>query len=235
MAGLPGVNVALPERATQTVAAGLVRGSSAVATSLVTSGFFLALCGAAYFLVRKFITAYRHSHLVNEVGADSASGLAIGYAQRLYTAMNSGYAWWNDVFGDGTDEEAMYQVAREMHQNKVDFSLVSSKYKTLYNRELIDDLTSELGSEEIAKFQTSLSTGLGGLNGLRVDNGQLYTTSPTVVFDAQLNPLGEIPGRVLLGQHIESLSAPSGQLWLGFAYGHQKRFVSALAVSRLYL
>nr|GFD57199.1 hypothetical protein [Tanacetum cinerariifolium] len=32
--------------------------------------------------------------------------------------MVSGYSWWNDAFGDGTDEEAMYAVARDMHQHQ---------------------------------------------------------------------------------------------------------------------
>jgi hypothetical protein len=234
MAGLPGVNVALPAKASQTVATGLVRGASSVATSLVTSGFFIGLCTAAYFLVRKAITAYRHSKLVNEVGASTQDGLAIGYAQRLYTAMISGYEVWNDWFGDGTDEDAMYQVAREMFAHKVPFALVSSKYKVLYNRELLDDVTQELDSSQVSVFQRAMSTGaLNGLGALSTGRELLFTTSATPVFDAQLRELGQLPALMKLGAHVQTLQSPQGQVWLGFAHGQQLRFVSALAVSSL--
>lgn len=227
------VNLALPAKATQTVASGLVRGSSAIATSLVTSGFFIAAVGAVYLLMRKFITSYRKSHLLNQVGANSADGLAIGYAQRLYTAMVSGYGWWNDYFGDGTDEEAIYQVGRDMHQHKVDFSLVSSKYKVLYNRELIDDLTTELDSAEMGFFQGAL-TGLSGLGATPpAPNHLLYTVQPTTVYDVNLNPLGVVPAAMQLGEHIETLLAPDGRVWHGYPYANLVRFVPAETVDRL--
>lgn len=234
MPGLPGVNVALPAKATQTVASGLVRGGTTLFTSLTTSGFFIAAVTAAYVLMRKFITTYRKNHLLNQVGSDSADGLAIGFAQRMYTAMISGYGWWNDVFGDGTDEEALYQVAREMKAGGVSFSLVSSKYKVLYNRELIDDLTQELNSEELQKFQAALQTGLAGLGAVPPSpHHLLYTVAPTTVFDQQLRALGPLPARMRLGEHTETMLAPGGQVWHGFAYGEHVRFVPAEAVNRL--
>jgi hypothetical protein len=233
MAGLPGVNIALPAKAAQTLSVGLVRGTSAVVTSLVTSGFFIGLCAAAYYLVRKFISSYRHAHLLNQVGTNSLDGLAIGYAQRLYASMISGHVWWNDWFGDGTDEDAMYKVAQEMYQHKVPFPLVSAKFKVLFNRELLDDIQDELNADEQAKFQTALSTGaLSGLGSPALLTGQLLvTTSTTPVFDSQLRAVQEVPPLVRLGPHVETLYGPTGQVWLGFPFGQQMRFVSALAVT----
>jgi len=236
MAGIPGVNVALPAKATQTVAAGLVRGTSAVATSLVTSGFFIAAVTAAYILIRKLITGYRKSHLLNQVGQSSADGLAIGYAQRLYTAMVSGYGWWNAYLGDGTDEDAVYQVAREMHANKVTFSLVSAKFKVIYNEDLLDLLSAELGTDELAKFNRAMQTGLAGLPGLGAlepaPDYLLYTLAPTMVYDEQLQVVGPIPANMALGEHVATYIAPDGRVWHGYPYKHLTRFVPAEAVDR---
>jgi hypothetical protein len=233
MSGLPGVNVALPAKATQTVAAGLVRGTSAVATSLVTSGFFIAAVTAAYILIRKLITSYRHNKLLNEVGQNTAEGLAVGYAQRLYTAMISGYGWWNDYLGDGTDEEAIYQVGREMKAHNVPFNMVSARYKVLYDRELIDDLTLELDSEELGKFQAALRTGLAGLGALEpAPDHLLYTVSPTLVYDEQLQVVGPIPANMALGEHVATYIAPDGRVWHGYPYLNVTRFVPADAVDR---
>jgi hypothetical protein len=234
MAGIPGVNVALPAKATQTVAAGLVRGTSAVATSLVTSGFFIAAVTAAYVLIRKAITGWRKSHLLNQVGQSSADGLAIGYAQRLYTAMISGYGWWNDYIGDGTDEDAIFQVGREMHANKVAFSLVSAKYKVLYNRDLLEDLSLELDTDELAKYQRALQSGLSGLGAAwePAPDHLLYTVAPTVVYDEQLRPVGPIPANMALGEHSATMVAPDGRTWHGYPYQDVTRFVPAEAVDR---
>lgn len=233
MAGLPGINVALPAKATQTVASGLVRSTQAIGSSLVTSGFFIALCTAAYVLVRKFVTAYRQNQLLKQVGTGSADGLAVGYAQRSYTAMISGYAWWNDLVGDGTDEEALYQVAREMKTNNVPFALVAGKYKTLYNRELLTDLTNELDTTQMRKYQAALATGMNGLGASPSVHHWLVTTAPTPVLDDQLRVLGELPARMRLGEHTHSLFGADGQAWHGFDYRDQVRFVPAAAVGRI--
>jgi hypothetical protein len=233
MAGFPGVNVNLPARAAQTAASGLVRGTSALVTSLVTSGFFIAAVGAVYFLMRKFITSARKNRLLSQVGQASKDGLAIGYAQRMYTAMISGYEWWNDLFGDNTDEEALYQVGREMRASQVDFSLVSSKYKVLYNRELIDDLTHELNADEMAKFQAALTQGLGGLGAVAPSvHHFLYTVAPTIVHDDELRPVGPVPAYMALGEHTDTLLGQDGSVWHGYPYQDLIRFVPASDVDR---
>lgn len=233
MPGLPGFNVNLPARAAQTAATGLVRGTSAIATSLVTSGFFIAAVGAVYFLMRKLITSYRKSHLLSQVGQSSKDGLAIGFAQRIYTAMISGHEWWNDWFGDGTDEEAIYQVGREMRASQVDFNLVSSKFKVLYNRELIDDLTAELNAEEMAKFQAALMQGLGGLGAVAPSvHHLLYTVQPTMVYDDELRPVGPVPAYMALGEHTDTLVGQDGSVWHGYHYQDLVRFVPAYDVDR---
>lgn len=92
------------------------------------------------------------------------SSFSTSYAAMLYSAFfQSGSEWISDFMGDGTNQELVYDVARQMYQNKVAFSQVNSSYQALYKRDLFKDLQKELSSEEQIKFNSILQKGLGGI------------------------------------------------------------------------
>jgi hypothetical protein len=204
---------------------------SPLVRNLLTGGFILAVATGAFFLFRKLIQTMQRNQAIKDVGANSPDGLALALASRCYAAMNSGHEWWNDWFGDGTDEEALYQAARDMRSNQVPFALVSQKYKALYARDLYADLTTELASEEMAQFQAALSTGLGNvLSPQPLITQQLLTIHPSTILNEKLQPVSQVPPRTRLGAHDETMMLPGGQVLHGFLYHNQRRYVSAPAV-----
>ncbi|RSK24188.1 hypothetical protein [Hymenobacter metallilatus] len=219
----------LPVLATSTAVSTLA--SSRVMRYLLTGGFFLAVAGGAFLLFRKILQTMQRDKAIKDVGANSADGLALAFASRCYAAMNSGHEWWNDWFGDGTDEEALYQVARDMRSNNVPFVLVANKYKALYTRDLYADLTAELATDEMAQFQAALSTGLGNVldPGLLVTQ-QLITTAPSTILDDKLEPVSQTGPRTRLGPHDETMMLPGGRVLHGFLYQNQRRYVAAPTV-----
>lgn len=197
--------------------------------TLLRGGFFIAVCTAAFLLVKKGVQAWRRHKLLNQVGENSADGVAIGFASRLYAAMISGHAWWNDWVGDGTDEESCYQVAREMHAQQIPFALVAAKYRILYTRELLSDLTSELNGEEMQKFQAILTSGLGNVPEMLLSH-LLVTVRPTTVLDHELRPVQDAPAACRLGEHTDTLILPGNRVRHGFTYNGLSRFVDAADV-----
>lgn len=119
---------------------------------------------AVYFGVRgkikSAIAEKKQEKYTNQIGTNTNEGKAAEYAQRLKTAMFSTYSW----FPDGTDEEAMYQVAKEMFSSKVTFAQVSDAYKNIFSRNLSEDMIDEMDTNDFQKFQTALRTGI--LSGL---------------------------------------------------------------------
>lgn len=198
---------------------------------LLRGGFFLAVLGGTYFIVRKVILEIRRRKLLDQAGTNTADGLAIGYANRCYAAMFRGATeWYSDWVGDGTDEDAIFQVAREMRANGINLALVSDKYRTLYDRPLLQDLTRELDAGDLATFQNLLATGMGGPAGLAlVIDSMIVSTAPTTVYDEHLQPVQQIPAGGRLGEHIGTLVQDSGHQYHEFYYAGQLRRVPAAA------
>lgn len=84
-------------------------------------------------------------------GQNTKNGLAVSLASRLKTAMS----------GMGTNEAAMYDVARSIAQynksNGLVFGDVAAAYRKLYNDDLLKEINSELNSPELKLFQKYLT------------------------------------------------------------------------------
>lgn len=91
----------------------------------------------AYYFLNRFIQQERKKAILDEAGNDPATTFAI----RLYTAFHP-YIDWGGWLPDGTDEEEVIAVAKEMKRYK-NFSEVSKKYRAIYNSDLANDLSSE--------------------------------------------------------------------------------------------
>lgn len=174
---------------------------------LMRGGFFIAVLGGAYLLLKNIILTIRRNNDLSKVGTNTPEGHAIGFASRCYAAIiPSGHPWLNDTTGDGTSLEELYQVAREMHSTNIGFAQVSAKYKSLYSRDLFADLSGDLNNEELNKFNGLLSTGLGGpVELMPLHTHHLVTKVMTPSYDEQLQGLQWVPANVLLGFHAETM------------------------------
>ncbi len=98
-----------------------------------------------YFLLHNRIKAERvkkQQEVIEERGLDA--GAPEGWAKRLKMAVDN-----DNTFGWGTDEEAIYQVFREL-PNKRAYTLVQRAFKTLYKTDLNAIIQEELDSKEYA-------------------------------------------------------------------------------------
>jgi hypothetical protein len=68
----------------------------------------------------------------------------------------SGVSWMRSV--DGTDEDQCYKNARDMNVNKIPWSMVSTAYKGVFSRDLLQDLQSEMSTSEMNTFNTILNS-----------------------------------------------------------------------------
>ena len=72
-------------------------------------------------------------------------------AMALRAAMNpSGIGWMQSI--DGTNSEALYSAASQI----TDLNQVQDEYKTLYQRDLMDDLRKKLGADGLTKFLNTM-------------------------------------------------------------------------------
>lgn len=123
----------------------------------------LAIVGGgvfAYSKLSKKVAERKAENAGNQVdNKDPKKALATTLAQTCFAAFfPSGYpgVW------DGTDEAALFSVAKQMFANKIAFADLSESYRKLYSRVFTTDLVSELSSSELAKFYAILKSGLGG-------------------------------------------------------------------------
>ncbi len=77
-----------------------------------------------------------------DMGKNPKEALARTYANRIEAALS----WYND------NEEAIYQVGREMKITGVSFGLVANAYKAGFQGDLAQKLSSRLNSSELRKF-----------------------------------------------------------------------------------
>lgn len=124
------------------------------ATILTAGGAFVG-----YKLISKKLKEKKQENAVNQVDSkDPKRALAATLAQKAYTAFfPSGYpgAW------DGTDEDALYSVAKQMFTNKVPYAYLTEAYRKLYSRQFAQDLANELSSDELSRFYANYQKGFG--------------------------------------------------------------------------
>lgn len=102
-----------------------------------------------YRTIRKIITNQQQKNTEKKLD-DSPE---VRQASVLRNAMNpSGYSWMMSF--DKTNEEKIYETAKEI--TKLDD--VMAAYKKLYDSDLLEDLQSELDTEEYQKFLTLISS-----------------------------------------------------------------------------
>lgn len=127
-------------------------------------GTIAVVAGGAFFAARslsKKLKERKQENAVNQVDSkDPKRALASTLAQRTYTAFfPSGYpGMW-----DGTDEAALFRVARELFVNKIPFTYLTEAYRKLYSRQLAQDLADELSSDELSRFYSLYQKGLGAV------------------------------------------------------------------------
>jgi len=135
-----------------------VQGGQDFKNRLMTVGFY-GLGGFLgwRFLLKPFIDNMRRDREQKEIGNDPNKQ----QATILYTAMNtSGISWMRSF--DQTNEAGIFEAAR----NITDWNAVQSTYKKLYSRNLLEDIQSELDTDEFKTFMSILNT-----SGTRTDGG----------------------------------------------------------------
>jgi hypothetical protein len=119
----------------------------------VTLGMGALVAGAGFLVVRKLVKSARKNRKQKLFSEEGQQALLI------HSAINpSGISWLK--WTDGTNEEAIFEVARQITK----FKKVAQEYKILYNRALVSELEKELSTEEYAKFMDIVNSGEGQLN-----------------------------------------------------------------------
>lgn len=129
--------------------------------AFIVSATLIAATGAAFGIskLNKKLKERKQESTVNQVDSkDPKRAMASTLAQRAYTSFfPSGYpGMW-----DGTDEDALFAIARQMFQNKIPFSYLTEAYRKLYSRQFAQDLADELSAEELSRFYAHYQKGFG--------------------------------------------------------------------------
>lgn len=140
-------------------------------TVAVVGAVTLTVGTVGYFLVRRMVQKARSNQSTKDLddinAKDPRDAYAVSFAQQIRAAFNPADLdnTWFSWLPDGTDEEALYRVAREMRSRNVEFSRVAKAYRNLYQSELVRDLTSELDTTELRTFYGHLGMQVQGLQG----------------------------------------------------------------------
>lgn len=119
--------------------------ATAYATYVGVTILGLGALTGGYFLIHNAVKTARvkkQQEVIEERGLDA--GAPEGWAKRIKMAIDN-----DNAFGWGTDEEAIYQVFREL-PNKRAYTLVQRAFKTLYKVDLNAAIQDELDSKEYA-------------------------------------------------------------------------------------
>lgn len=120
----------------------------------------LGVLGAATvaYLGNALYNKIKRDQATNRLGTDTPEGKAAYMAERFYAAfIPSGKEWLNDNIGDGSDEEALYQLAREMGEMGITLADIAKQYNALHpNRDFVKDLQ-DINAAELAKFNSELA------------------------------------------------------------------------------
>lgn len=206
-----------------TITKGIV--SSNIISYLLKGGFFIAIAGATFLLLRSVIRTVRRNSITNNFGDDTPEGRAARYASNLYQAMfPSGLEWFSDWIGDASDETLIFSTAQQIHADSSLADVVKAYRKLYQGRDLIIDLQKDLGSNDFAKFNRITNE---GLSGIRLINNNIISKLPTVVYNEQIQPIGMVRPHTNFGGHVESILQNGGKVLHGFDYNGAMRYVNA--------
>ena len=151
-----------------------------------------------YLLSRKAIRNLRRNNAEQQAGSDPNSAAAL--AQAMRAAFEPwGISWF---WGGGTDEEALYDLARRIRSMQM-YAEVGKQYRKLYNENLQTRLMDELDSSEQARFFTILNSST--LKG--VVRWELRTTHPTRIYLPDGLAVKQVPEGLLLGEFLKEQDA----------------------------
>ncbi len=120
------------------------------------SGIVIAIA-IVFFFIRKKIKGWKEQKetvQTNIVTGDQ--GAANILADRARTAMK----------GWGTNENTLYDIAKVIASGQVTFENVAKAFYRKFQRNLADDIRSELSSSELAKFYEYMGKQINGLYGI---------------------------------------------------------------------
>ena len=109
-----------------------------------------------FFLYRKVKKYLNDKKILSTNVVTGKEGLANILADRARVAMA----------GMGTNEEALYDIAKIIARGKTTFEAVAGAYLSKYNRDLAKDIQSELNSSEMKKFYSFMGKTINGLTGI---------------------------------------------------------------------
>jgi len=111
----------------------------------------VAVLGVGWYMLKKYNKEKVYQATERKLGDGSKEGIAVQLASRIYTAMK----------GWGTNEKAMFDVAKLIRANNpkngLTFGDVSAAFRKLYNDDLLKWINKELNSEELRLFQKYLT------------------------------------------------------------------------------
>jgi hypothetical protein len=110
----------------------------------------VVVIGAGFLIGRHFYLKAQRT-AANGRAADSAASPA-ALAKELYSAL---HAWSESVLPlwmQDSDEDSILAISQRI----TDLPKVSSEYKRLYNRELLDDISSALSTDELQAFRRNI-------------------------------------------------------------------------------
>lgn len=103
----------------------------------------IAVIITAIYFGKKIWSKYQATNFNNvDMSKQPKEALARTYANRIDAA----FTWYND------DEEAIYQVGREMKINGISFAMVAAAYKAGFGKDLAQKMSSQLNAKELKKF-----------------------------------------------------------------------------------
>ena len=120
-------------------------GGGGKAMQYTVIGIFILIAAVlAYFFLYKPYKEKQDSLKNNAINTPTGSAKII--ATKMRVAME----------GWGTNEKLLYQLAEQISKEGVKWEDVASNYYTMYNRDLIKDIQSELDAKEIQEFWAKL-------------------------------------------------------------------------------
>lgn len=141
-----------------------VQGGKDLLNRFMTVGFFGITGFLGWrFLIKPIFDNQRRDREQKEIGTDPNKQ----QATVLFNAMNTSGVSWMRSF-DQTNEKEMFEAAR----NITDWNAVQATYKKLYSRNLLEDVQSELDTEEFKTFMSILNS-----NKNRADGGGVALTT----------------------------------------------------------
>jgi hypothetical protein len=154
-------------------------GAASLKDKAVAIGLGALVIGGGFLVARKMVKNARKNRKQKLFTEEGQQALLI------HSALNpSGMSWLKWM--DGTKEEAIFEVARQIKK----FKKVAQEYKILYNKALVSDLEKELSTEDYNKFMDIVNSG--------GDVSETGPGTPSATTTGTNNPGGNSSGKVIL-------------------------------------